>query len=223
MISTAIQQLVNYGLDTGLILPDDEIYIRNQLLMTMQLDDFTAPEGEVCYTDLESILKTLVDDAVARGVCATMDHPNQNTMLLPASYAVISEEEMTYLDGGQSIYLGSAFNHDIYFNTDQFATFCQNAAINLFVLMTNYSFRYIAGRVQSGLSNGLSLSGTFYHTWDKMNTWSRIASVGVAGLAGVYVYSQVMNVIRTVTSIYDQIVNPMPSFDAAQAEGTAAA
>ena len=92
-----------------------------------------------------------------------MDHPNQNTMLLPASYAVISEEEMTYLDGGQSIYLGSAFNHDIYFNTDQFATFCQNAAINLFVLMTNYSFRYIAGRVQSGLSNGLSLSGTFYH------------------------------------------------------------
>ena len=30
-ISTAIQQLVNYGLDTGLILPDDEIYIRNQL------------------------------------------------------------------------------------------------------------------------------------------------------------------------------------------------
>ena len=70
MISTAIQQLVNYGLDTGLILPDDEIYIRNQLLMTMQLDDFTAPEGEVCYTDLESILKTLVDDAAARGVCA---------------------------------------------------------------------------------------------------------------------------------------------------------
>ena len=70
MISTAIQQLVNYGLDTGLILPDDEIYIRNQLLMTMQLDDFTASEGEVCYTDLESILKTLVDDAVARGVCA---------------------------------------------------------------------------------------------------------------------------------------------------------
>ena len=75
MISTAIQQLVNYGLDTGLILPDDEIYIRNQLLMTMQLDDFTAPEGEVCYTDLESILKTLVDDAVARGVCADRTRP----------------------------------------------------------------------------------------------------------------------------------------------------
>ena len=69
MISTPNQKLVNYGLDTGLILPDDEIYIRNQLLMTMQLDSFTEPEGDVCYADLESILKTLVDDAVARGVC----------------------------------------------------------------------------------------------------------------------------------------------------------
>lgn len=38
--------------------------------MTMQLDSFTEPEGEVCYKDLESILKTLVDDAVSRGVCA---------------------------------------------------------------------------------------------------------------------------------------------------------
>ena len=45
MISTAIQQLVNYGLDTGLILPDDEIYIRNQLLMTMQLELYRARGG----------------------------------------------------------------------------------------------------------------------------------------------------------------------------------
>ncbi len=86
VISTAIQQLVNYGLDTGLILPDDEIYIRNQLLMTMQLDDFTAPEGEVCYTDLESILKTLVDDAVARGVCARTIPPPA-TCSTPNSWA----------------------------------------------------------------------------------------------------------------------------------------
>ena len=69
MISNAIQQLVNYGLDTGLIQPDDAIYIRNQLLMTMQLDSFEEPEGDCYYIDLESILKTLVDDAVARGVC----------------------------------------------------------------------------------------------------------------------------------------------------------
>ena len=69
MIYNAIQQLVNYGLDTGLIQPDDEIYIRNQLLMTMQLDNFEEPEGDCYYIDLESILKALVDDAVARGIC----------------------------------------------------------------------------------------------------------------------------------------------------------
>ena len=48
MISTAIQQLVNYGLDTGLILPDDEIYIRNQLLMTMPVSytHLTLPTTE---------------------------------------------------------------------------------------------------------------------------------------------------------------------------------
>ena len=43
MISTAIQQLVNYGLDTGLILPDDEIYIRNQLLMTCSWTTLPPP------------------------------------------------------------------------------------------------------------------------------------------------------------------------------------
>ena len=49
-----------------------------------------------------------------------MDHLYQTTMLLPASYAVISEEEMTYLDGGKEILLGSVFGYDITFNTDQF-------------------------------------------------------------------------------------------------------
>ena len=89
-----------------------------------------------------------------------MDHPNQNTMLLPASYAVISEEEMTYLDGGQSIYLGSAFNHDIYFNTDQFATFCQNAASEGFSWRKLLSDKIVPGMgSNSGGSGFLGLSG----------------------------------------------------------------
>lgn len=152
-----------------------------------------------------------------------MDHPYQSTMQFPAAYAVLTQEEMTYLDGGRVIQLGTVFGYDISFNTDQFVIFCKSAAINAFVLATSYSFSYIKNTALSGFNNGLSASGTFYHTWDKMNTWSRIASVGVAGLAGVYVYSQVVNIIRTVTSIYDQIVNPMPSFDATQTAETAAA
>ncbi len=70
MINTAIRQLVNYGLDTGLILPEDAIYITNQILMVMQLDSYEEPEADCPYVDLEQILTDLVNDAVARGVCA---------------------------------------------------------------------------------------------------------------------------------------------------------
>ncbi len=64
---TAIRQLVEYGLDTGLILPDDEIYITNQLLMAMGLDAWEAPADDCPYIDLEHILAALTDDAAARG------------------------------------------------------------------------------------------------------------------------------------------------------------
>ncbi len=69
MINCAINQLVNYGIDTGLILQEDSIYITNQLLMVLGLDDYEQPSEEQPYNDLESILCKLLDDAVNRGVC----------------------------------------------------------------------------------------------------------------------------------------------------------
>ena len=42
-----------------------------------------------------------------------------STMKMPASYSTIEAEEMTYLDGGKEILLGSVFGYDITFNTDQ--------------------------------------------------------------------------------------------------------
>ena len=137
-----------------------------------------------------------------------MDHLYQTTMLLPASYAVISEEEMTYLDGGRVIQLGTVFGYDISFNTDQFAIFCKSAAINAFLLATSYSFSYIKNTTLSGLNNGLSASGTFYHTWDKMNGWSRIALFGVATLAGYYAYSQISSFVNMAKDFYQQVIKP---------------
>ncbi len=70
-INIYIQQLIDYALDTELIYPEDEIYMRNQLLMTMQLDSFEVPTAGTdchCY-DLEAVLTALTDDAVARGIC----------------------------------------------------------------------------------------------------------------------------------------------------------
>ena len=82
-----------------------------------------------------------------------MDHLYQTTMLLPASYAVISEEEMTYLDGGKEILLGSVFGYDITFNTDQFVIFCQSALVNALLLGGSYSLSYIKNTIVSGANN----------------------------------------------------------------------
>lgn len=68
MIYEAIQQLVNYGLQKGLIAPADEIYIRNQILITMQLDDFEVP-ANVEERPLNAILDDLTQNAVECGIC----------------------------------------------------------------------------------------------------------------------------------------------------------
>lgn len=152
-----------------------------------------------------------------------MDHLYQTTMLLPASYAVISEEEMTYLDGGKEILLGNVFGYDITFNTDQFVIFCQSALVNALLLGGSYSLSYFKNTIVSGANNGLSPTGTFYHTWDKLNGWSKLALFGMGTLAGYYAYGQVVSIIRTVKSIYNDLVKPMPIFNKGQTSDTAAA
>ena len=66
---TVIDRLVAYGLDKGLIQPADEIFVRNQILMTMGLDEDTLGEAEKKMA-LHEILEVLTQDAVERGVCA---------------------------------------------------------------------------------------------------------------------------------------------------------
>ena len=68
MVWEAIEGLVNYGLEAGLIEQVDAIYARNQILEVMGLDDFQEPEETKTYTGLEEILKELLDDAYERGI-----------------------------------------------------------------------------------------------------------------------------------------------------------
>ena len=137
-----------------------------------------------------------------------MDHLYQTTMLLPASYAVISEEEMTYLDGGKEIHLGSVFGYDITFNTDQFVIFCQSALVNALLLGGSYSLSYFKNTIVSGANNGLSPAGTFYHTWDKMNGWSKLALFGIGTLAGSYAYGQISSFVNMAKDFYQQVIKP---------------
>lgn len=66
MIDQAIRQLVDYGLRTGLVGKDDEIYTVNRLLELLEIEEYEdrpAPAAK-----LEDILKALLDYAVETGV-----------------------------------------------------------------------------------------------------------------------------------------------------------
>lgn len=68
MVYEAIRQLVQYGLDTGLITDTDAIYARNQILDTLHMEEYEEPESDPVKGTLEEILKELLDYACEHGV-----------------------------------------------------------------------------------------------------------------------------------------------------------
>ena len=66
-VNEAIGALVQYGIDSGLTPECERVYATNCLLERMQLDDYEEPES-ISDAGLEEILKTLLDDACARGL-----------------------------------------------------------------------------------------------------------------------------------------------------------
>ncbi len=67
MILKQIQQLINYGLKTGLLDSREEIYARNLILARLGISEFAAQE-EVEEAPLEEILKGLLDYAAKEGL-----------------------------------------------------------------------------------------------------------------------------------------------------------
>lgn len=63
-----IARLVQYGLNTGLIEPEDKIYATNLILSEMGLDDYEEPECVENCDDLEDILSGLLEEARQRGL-----------------------------------------------------------------------------------------------------------------------------------------------------------
>lgn len=68
MVYTAIKQLVNYGLEKGLLEKEDECFVANQLLEALQLTEYIPPKDDVDKLGLEEILNIILDDACRRGV-----------------------------------------------------------------------------------------------------------------------------------------------------------
>ena len=63
-----LKSLVEYALDAGLICEEDRTVAINRLLEVLSADVYEEPAGEV-LTDLEEILKGLLDYACEKGIC----------------------------------------------------------------------------------------------------------------------------------------------------------
>lgn len=68
MISYSIKKLVQYGLNTGMVNPEDKVYVTNRLLEVMGEDSYEEPTEDVGDIDLEETLKELLDQAVQKGL-----------------------------------------------------------------------------------------------------------------------------------------------------------
>ncbi|MDD3218856.1 MAG: UDP-glucose--hexose-1-phosphate uridylyltransferase [Lachnospiraceae bacterium] len=68
MIQKSIKKLLDYGCNTGLIETTDRIYVSNLLLDLFRLNDYEEPVEETDSSDLEIILKELLDYAAEQGI-----------------------------------------------------------------------------------------------------------------------------------------------------------
>ena len=67
MIYRAVKDLAQYGIRTGLITKEDETYVINSILQELRLDAYEEPAGKG-ETELEPILRTLLDYACEKGI-----------------------------------------------------------------------------------------------------------------------------------------------------------
>ena len=95
MIDQAITELVQYGLDTGLVAPEDKIFVTNQILEALGLESYEETPGSRGAEELEQILKEITDYAVEKELIADKIHKlklllNEKDQDLPYSLSVSS-------------------------------------------------------------------------------------------------------------------------------------
>ena len=119
-----------------------------------------------------------------------MESTRQNQLLLPAAYAPISEEEMIYIEGGDSI------------SPQQFA---YNFTANLSRLIGQYIFEEAWNGMFNMLRDGLTVGGAIKHYWNGRNKLGKFFTLVSAGFAGYAVYVNAMQAINTALGIYTEV------------------
>ncbi len=64
-----IDRVVQYGIDRGLLRPEDTVYVRNRLLEQLQLLTYEYSDAPLSAEPLPQLLQTLTDYAVSQGIC----------------------------------------------------------------------------------------------------------------------------------------------------------
>lgn len=68
MIEKSIQELIQYGIEKELITPEDEIFLRNQLMDLLQLSAWETPALPEVLPTIDEILDKLVSYAAEKGI-----------------------------------------------------------------------------------------------------------------------------------------------------------
>ena len=134
-----------------------------------------------------------------------MDHTYQRPLQLPASYAVLSAEEMTYTEGGAL---------SINITPQQVMAFGMTVTVNLLGMMGRYAFQGAVSGMQNALNDGLDVGDAVGHYWGQLNTWSKVASIGLAGLGGYYGYLQARNAYLSIKNLVLAFKNSIDQYRA---------
>ena len=125
-----------------------------------------------------------------------MDHTYQRPLQLPAGYAVLSAEEMTYTEGG-------AFSINI--TPEQVMVFGMTVTVNFLGMLGRYAVQSAVSGMQNALNDGLGVGDALAHYWGKLNGWSKVASIGLAGLGCYYAYAQARSIYLSIKNLIGAI------------------
>ena len=129
----------------------------------------------------------------------------QRPLQLPACCSVLSAEEMTYTEGGAL---------SINITPEQVMAFGINATVNLLGMMGRYAFQAAVSGMQNALNDGLGVGDAIGHYWGKLNTWSKVATIGLAGLGGYYAYIQARSIYLSLKGFVTELKDAINQYKA---------
>lgn len=131
-----------------------------------------------------------------------MELTYQREIIMPAQCCALSEEEMTYLCGGD--YTFSVGKYNVTVHPEVLGEYLQNLSINLiYAIGMGATSAALAGIIK-GYQDG-DAGAAISKFWNNQNTAGRVAAVVVGAFAGYYIYVQALSVYSTVVSVVDSM------------------